>query len=63
MSKVRYPSQSGTSVRRDFVEFPSQVMEHWIASEETLRAFAVHHETGQPIPEDLLGRIEHGVYS
>ncbi len=57
MSKVRYPSQSGTSVRRDFVEFPSQVMEHWIASEETLRAFAVHHETGQPIPEDLLGRI------
>ncbi|MFN8722483.1 MAG: M3 family metallopeptidase [Rhodospirillales bacterium] len=57
MSKVRYPSQSGTSVRRDFVEFPSQVMEHWIASEETLREFAVHHETGTPIPEDLLARI------
>lgn len=57
MSKVRYPSQSGTSVRRDFVEFPSQVMEHWIASEETLREFAVHHETGTSIPEDLLARI------
>jgi peptidyl-dipeptidase Dcp len=57
LSKVRYPSQSGTSVRRDFVEFPSQVMEHWIASEETLREFAVHHETGTPIPEDLLARI------
>lgn len=57
LSKVRYPSQSGTSVRRDFVEFPSQVMEHWIGSEETLREFAVHHETGAPIPEDVLSRL------
>jgi len=57
LSKVRYPSQSGTSVRRDFVEFPSQVYEHWMAAPETLRAYAVHHETGEPIPEDLLKRL------
>jgi peptidyl-dipeptidase Dcp len=57
MSQVRYPSQSGTGVRRDFVEFPSQVMEHWIGSAETLREFAVHHATGAPIPEDLLSRM------
>ncbi|HYD65860.1 M3 family metallopeptidase [Azospirillum sp.] len=57
LSKVRYPSQSGTSVRRDFVEFPSQVYEHWMAAPETLRTYAVHHETGEPIPEDLLKRL------
>lgn len=57
LSTVRYPSQSGTSVRRDFVEFPSQVYEHWMAAPETLRTYAVHHETGEPIPEDLLKRL------
>ena len=57
LSKARYPSQSGTSVRRDFVEFPSQVYEHWLSAPETLRAYAVHHETGEPIPEELLGRL------
>ncbi|UEM21638.1 M3 family metallopeptidase [Skermanella mucosa] len=57
LSRARYPSQSGTSVRRDFVEFPSQVYEHWLSAPETLRAYAVHHETGEPIPEELLGRL------
>jgi peptidyl-dipeptidase Dcp len=57
LSKARYPSQSGTCVRRDFVEFPSQVYEHWLAAPETLRTYAVHYETGEPIPEELLTRM------
>ncbi|WP_448208080.1 M3 family metallopeptidase [Azospirillum sp. sgz302134] len=57
LSRVRYPSQSGTSVRRDFVEFPSQVYEHWMSAPETLRTYARHHQTGEPIPEDLLRRL------
>lgn len=57
LSRVRYPSQSGTNVRRDFVEFPSQVYEHWMAAPEMLRSYARHYETGKPIPEDLLKRL------
>ncbi|WP_284947328.1 M3 family metallopeptidase [Acidisoma cladoniae] len=57
LSKVRYPGQSGTSVRRDFVELPSQIYEHWMALPETLRTYAVHHETGAPIPEALITRL------
>jgi peptidyl-dipeptidase Dcp len=57
LSRVRYPSQSGTSVRHDFVEFPSQVFEHWMAVPENLRRYACHCETGEPIPEDLLQRL------
>jgi peptidyl-dipeptidase Dcp len=57
LSRVRYPSQSGTSVRRDFVEFPSQIMEHWFAARENLRAYALHYETGEPIPEALIDKL------
>jgi peptidyl-dipeptidase Dcp len=57
LSQVRYPSQSGTSVRRDFVEFPSQIYEHWFASPETLRTYALHHETGAAIPEALIEKL------
>jgi peptidyl-dipeptidase Dcp len=57
LSKVRYPSQSGTSVRRDFVEFPSQVFEHWLEVPETLRRYARHYRTGEPVPEALLQRL------
>ncbi len=57
LSRVRYPAQSGTSVRRDFVEFPSQVFEHWFALPEVLRAHALHHETGEAIPDAAIGRI------
>ncbi len=57
LSQVRYPAQSGTSVRRDFVEFPSQVYEHWFALPETLRRYALHHGTGEPIPEALIARV------
>ncbi|MGI4942099.1 MAG: M3 family metallopeptidase, partial [Janthinobacterium lividum] len=57
LSRVRYPGQSGTSVRRDFVEFPSQVFEHWFALPETLRSYARHHETGAPIPDATIERL------
>ncbi|HEX3498009.1 MAG TPA: M3 family metallopeptidase [Stellaceae bacterium] len=57
LSRTRYPSQSGTSVRRDFVEFPSQIFEHWMSTPQTLRAYARHSETGEPISEDLLRRL------
>ena len=50
-SAVRYPSHSGTEVPRDFVEYPSQVNEMWAWDEEILRSYAVHHVTGEPLPE------------
>ena len=57
-SNVNYPSMSGTAVARDYVEFPSQLLEHWLSTPEVLQRFAVHHETGQPIPQSLVDRIE-----
>jgi peptidyl-dipeptidase Dcp len=57
LSRVRYPSQSGTAVMRDFVEFPSQVYEHWMSTPETLRRYARHYRTGEPIPEALMNRL------
>jgi peptidyl-dipeptidase Dcp len=57
LSRVRYRSQSGTAVRRDFVEFPSQIFEHWMPAPETLRTYARHYRTGEPLPEELLNRL------
>ena len=57
LSRVRYPSQSGTSVRRDFVEFPSQVYEHWLSVPETLQSYARHHETGEALPSVLMEKM------
>lgn len=57
LSDVTYPSLSGTNVVRDFVEFPSQLYEHWLEQKEVLRRFARHHETGEEIPEALLERL------
>lgn len=51
-SAVRYPSQSGTEVPRDFVEYPSQVNEMWAWEPSVLRAYAVHHRTGEPMPAE-----------
>lgn len=51
-SDVRYPSQSGTDVPRDFVEYPSQVNEMWAWEPSVLRAYAVHHVTGEPLPQE-----------
>ncbi|HEX2834732.1 MAG TPA: M3 family metallopeptidase [Thermoanaerobaculia bacterium] len=57
-SNVTYPSVSGTRVVRDYVEFPSQLLEHWLRTPEVLQKFAVHYQTGQPIPQTLVDRIE-----
>jgi peptidyl-dipeptidase Dcp len=57
LSDVTYPKISGTNVARDFVEFPSQLYEHWLDRPEILRRFAVHHKTGEPMPEPLLERL------
>jgi peptidyl-dipeptidase Dcp len=57
LSRVRYRSQSGTAVLRDFVEFPSQIFEHWAAAPETLRQYARHYQTGEPLPEALLDKL------
>ncbi len=57
-SSVAYPSLSGTSVARDYVEFPSQVLERWLATPEVLARFALHHRTGRPLPAELAQKIE-----
>jgi peptidyl-dipeptidase Dcp len=57
-SDVNYPSLSGTAVPRDYVEFPSQLLEHWLSTPQVLQRFAVHYQTGQPIPQELVNRIE-----
>jgi peptidyl-dipeptidase Dcp len=57
-SNVTYPSLAGTAVARDYVEFPSQILEHWLATPEVLNRFALHYRTGEPIPQDLVDRIE-----
>jgi len=56
-SSVTYPRFSGPSVPRDFVEYPSQVHEMWATWPEVLANYAVHYETGKPIPQDLLDRV------
>ena len=56
-SAVRYPYFSGTAVPRDFVEYPSQVNEMWATWPEVLRNYAVHHETGEPMPAELLDKV------
>ena len=57
LSDVTYPSVSGTSVSRDFVELPSQLYEHWLTEPEVLRRFAIHYKTGEPIPDDMLEKL------
>jgi peptidyl-dipeptidase Dcp len=57
LSDVTWPSISGTSVARDFVELPSQLYEHWLTAPEVLERHALHHETGEPMPRQLLDRM------
>ena len=57
-SDVNYPSLSGTSVPRDYVELPSQINERWLATDEVLNRFALHYQTGQPMPAALVARIK-----
>jgi peptidyl-dipeptidase Dcp len=56
-STVHYPSLSGPQVSRDFVEFPSQINEHWLSTPEVLSRFALHYQTGKPIPAALVEKI------
>ena len=58
LSSVEYPSLSGTNVARDYVEFPSQLLEHWLSTPEVLDRFALHYRTGKPIPKELVAKIE-----
>ncbi len=58
LSDVTYESLSGTNVPRDFVELASSIMENWAGDPEVLKIYAKHYQTGEPIPQDLLDRIE-----
>jgi peptidyl-dipeptidase Dcp len=57
-SNVTYPSVAGTNVPQDYVEFPSQLLEHWLSTRQVLDQFARHVETGQPMPAALMAKIE-----
>jgi len=57
LTDVTWPSVSGTSVSRDFVELPSQLYEHWLTVPEVLEKHALHHETGEPMPKELLDKM------
>jgi peptidyl-dipeptidase Dcp len=57
LSNVTYPEIAGTGVATDFVELPSQLYEHWLEQPELLRRFALHYQTGEAMPEDLLQRL------
>ena len=58
LSNVTYQSLSGTSVPTDFVELPSQIMENWAAEPEVLKMYAKHYKTGQPIPDELITKLQ-----
>ena len=58
LSNVTYERLSGTNVRRDFVELPSQIFENWLDEPEVLRRHARHHATGQPMPDALIERLQ-----
>ena len=58
LSECTYPSVAGTSVARDFVELPSQVMENWAADPEVLKIYARHWQTGEPMPQELIDKIQ-----
>jgi peptidyl-dipeptidase Dcp len=57
LSHVRYPRLAGTNVAQDFVELPSQIFEHWLEEPQVLEKFAVHAETGEPIPRTLIEKL------
>ncbi len=57
-ANATYPSVSGTNVARDYVEFPSQILERWLETPEVLNRFAVHATTGKPIPAELVKKIQ-----
>lgn len=58
LSDVKYESLSGTSVPRDFVEMPSQIMENWATDASVMRSYAKHYETGEVIPDSLIQKLD-----
>jgi peptidyl-dipeptidase Dcp len=58
LSNSTYPSVSGTSVPRDFVELPSQIMEHWVLEPEVLKVYAKHYKTGEVIPTEIVEKLD-----
>ena len=57
LTDVTYGSMAGTSGPRDFIELPSQLLEHWASEPEVLKSFATHYETGEPIPDVLIEKL------
>ena len=57
LTDVTYGSMAGTSGPRDFIELPSQLLEHWASEPEVLKSFATHYETGEAIPDDLIDKL------
>ena len=57
LTEVTWPSVSGTSVSRDFVELPSQLYEHWLTVPEVLAKHALHYKTGEPMPKELIDKM------
>ena len=58
LSQCKYYGVSGTSVARDFVELPSQIMEHWTVAPEVMKVYAKHYKTREPISDELIAKIE-----
>lgn len=58
LTQCKYKGVSGTSVAQDFVELPSQIMEHWAVSPEVLKMYAKHYQTREAIPDSLIAKIE-----
>jgi len=56
-SNVTYPTLSGTNVAQDYVEFPSQILERWLSTKEVMEKYALHYQTGKPIPQALVDKI------
>jgi len=58
LSDATYGRLAGSNVLKDFVELPSQLMEHWLEQPEVLKEYARHHETNEPVPDEMLAKLK-----